>query len=61
MNTTQIVAIRNLHASTNAPERTMTAKEMALVPWGNPGHNVNRAPDGARFVWNEARRIFVAH
>lgn len=61
MNTTQIVAIRNLHTSTLAAERTMTAKEMALVPWGNPGRNINRAPDGSRFVWNETRRIFVAY
>jgi hypothetical protein len=61
MTTATLTALRSIALAMDAPEITMTAKEMALTP-----HNLNRTGTKAKMVgagmmwtWSDARDLLV--
>jgi hypothetical protein len=55
------IALRDrLAAQTDAYARTvdtLTRREMRFTTWGNADCEVNRSPDGARWLWSRDRFV----
>jgi len=61
MNSAQVTGMRNLWTMANTETRTMTARDMALQPWGKAHASVNVAPDGTRWHWSDRHNAFVCY